>query len=488
MLWLTSCTVVIILALSSVVLWRAYEFTPTYAPTVSDLPTPIIDSTAAAARLAEAISFRTISYRDPALVDSSSFKQFHRFLTDNYPAFNAVAVQLTVADLSLLYMWEGTDPSLDPLLLAGHLDVTPAETVEQWSTDPFQGAVTDEFVQGRGAIDNKAGVVGIMEAMELLAESGFSPTRTIYLSFGHDEEIGGHQGADAVTRHLEKSGVSVYAVIDEGGIIAHDVLDAVTTPIALVGVAEKGSVNLKLTVENQGGHSSAPPPETSIEVLGAAISKVAAMESQPEITPPVSTFLDAAGPLFPFSQRIFLANRWLFGKLVIQSLLEAPHTAAMVQTSITTTMISGGEAANVLPSSAEAIVNVRLLTGDSSLEAIERIREAIADDRVIISLATDPVEPSGVSPATGSVYEMIKQSIGALSTSRIVVTPYLFVAGSDSKHYGKLSENVYRFSGLQLSGDDLSRIHGVDERVSIASLASAINFYYTFTALATGEN
>lgn len=472
------------LVLLAILLWRAYQFVPDYVEMKPETPRARFDSSAAASRLSRAISFRTITRRDQAKLDSSSFFQFHQFLQEEYREFNAVAERETIAELSLLYRWEGTDSSLDPLLLAGHLDVTPIEAPDTWSTPPFEGVVSNGFIRGRGAIDNKGGVIAIMEAMELMAASGHEPERTIYLAFGHDEETGGHRGARSITDHLQSQGIELYAVIDEGGIIASDVLDDVKVPVALVGIAEKGSVNLRLSVSDQGGHSSAPPEETSIEVLGKAVSRVAELDSDTEITGPVRLFLDSIGPLFPFGQRIFLANRWLFGRLVTESLLDSPHTAAMVQTSITTTMISGGNSANVLPATAEAIVNIRLLPGDSTRDAIARIREAIDDPRVDIVTVSNAVEASKVSPAQGPVYSQLEQAIGGLTGSRTVLAPYLFVAGSDSKHYGNLTGHTYRFSGLQLSGDELKTIHGPDERLSIESLASAINFYYSFSMLA----
>lgn len=469
----------VLIGVVAVISWNTVNFVPEY-PALSQVPAANIDTTHAVDRLSAAVQIPTISERDAALTDSAAFVRMHAFLEDSYPAFSNVAERILVSDLSILYRWEGSDSVLQPILLSGHLDVTRVENADRWKHDPFSGTIDSGHIWGRGAIDNKAGVVAMMEAVELLAADGYIPERTVYLSFGHDEETGGSRGAAEVTRYLSEMDQKMHVVIDEGGVIARDAMDGLDVPIALIGIAEKGSFNLELSVVDHTGHSAAPPEETSIEILSQAISAAANVRLQSRITDPVSQFLQSIGPLLPLTKRLALSNRWLFDRLVVNQLLGQRHTAAMVQTSSSTTMVSGGVVPNVLPEAATAVINFRLLPGDDTIEITRQVVDAIADPRVNVAPVGKAFTSSAISSTSNDIYGRLESIASGLSEKPIVVAPYLFVAGSDSKYYSQLSPNVYRFSGLDLTGDELKSIHGVNERVSASSLATAIQFYYQF--------
>jgi carboxypeptidase PM20D1 len=218
-------------------------------------------SAEAGERLAGAIRIPTISHDAPTAFDPRPFQALHSYLKEQFPRVHSHLTREIVGTNSLLYTWRGSNPALKPILLMGHLDVVPVEpgTEEDWQEPPFSGRIADGFIWGRGAIDNKLTVLGTMEAVEMLLGRGFRPARGVYLAYGQDEEVGGQGGAQQIAALLKQRGVELEMVLDEGGVIGDGLLPGITTPTALVGIAEKGFVSVELSTGTAGGHSSVPP-------------------------------------------------------------------------------------------------------------------------------------------------------------------------------------------------------------------------------------
>ncbi len=268
------------------------------------------------------------------------------------------------------------------------MDVVPVEpgSAGAWQHPPFSGAIADGFVWGRGTLDDKVSVLATLEAIELLLADGFTPERTIYLAFGHDEEIDGRHGAAAIAAVLAERGVRLGFTLDEGGIIAHDIVPGVAPPVALIGVAEKGYLSLKLSVEAEDcGHSSMPPRTTVIGRLAGAIHRLESNPMAANLAPSMIDMFDQLADEMPFMLGLAVSNRWLFAPLVESRLSESPSSDAAIRTTTAVTMFNAGVKANVLPCAAEAVVNFRILSSDSVASVTEHVRQVIDDPVIEIS-------------------------------------------------------------------------------------------------------
>jgi carboxypeptidase PM20D1 len=433
----------------------------------------------AAERLAGALRIRTISHENLAAFDADAFGAFHAYLQGAFPRVHAQLRREVVATHSLLYTWQGSDRSLDPILLMGHLDVVPVEpgTEMKWSEDPFGGRIADGFIWGRGAIDNKSAVVGTLEATEMLLREGFRPARTVYLAFGHDEEVGGSGGARAIAALLRRRGVRLEMVLDEGGVIGERVLPGISAPLAMVGIAEKGFLSVELSTRTTGGHSSLPPPQSAVGILSAAIARLEASPMPARLEGPTRQLFERAAPQLPFAQRAVFANLWLTRPLVTGKLERSPTTNAMVRTTTAATIFQAGTKDNVLPSHARAVVNFRILPGDSLAGVLGHVRSAIDDGRVDVRPAGHfSAEPSPVSSTGSESFQKIEKTILSLAPDAIVA-PYLVVVVTDARYFADLSKNLFRFLPLRLTSQDLARMHGTDERISIRNYETAIRIY-----------
>ncbi len=437
-----------------------------------------VDGQRVAEELSQALRFRTISHEDPEQFDVDEFLALHEFLESTYPKVHASLNLEKVNDFSLLYTWRGSDPSLEPALLMAHIDVVPVEpgTEGDWTHPAYSGTIADGFVWGRGAMDNKHCVVTILHAVENLLSQGYQPRRTLYLAFGHDEEVGGENGARKIAEKLASQNVKLDFVLDEGGAVADGSMVGLSNPIAAVSIAEKGFVNLELTVEVDGGHSSVPPKNTAVGILGKAISELEENQVPGGLRPPVTDMLAYMGPEMPFSRKMVFANLWLFGRVVEGFFGESPITNAMSRTTTAATIIHAGVKANVLPSTGRAVVNFRILPGDTVESVTEHVRNTINDDRVVVSVL-DPVQnPSPVSSLERPAWTTLQKTIRELFPDAVVV-PSLLVGGSDSKHFAPLTQSVYRFAGVRMGSDSLSRAHGTDERLSLENVEQLTRFF-----------
>ena len=305
----------------------------------------------AAERLAGAIRLRTISPEDPAAFNATPFRDLHAYLRASFPRLHTELQREVVGEHSLLFTWQGSDPRLRPMLLAGHLDVVPVEdgTQNQWQQEPFSGLISDGFIWGRGAIDNKSTVIGTLEAVEMLLAEGVRPTRTVYLAFGHDEEVGGTHGAREIAALLKSRGVALDMVLDEGGVISDGVLPGVAAPVALVGVAEKGFVTIELSTRVTGRHSSMPPRQSAVGILSAAIAKLENHQMPARMEGATEQLFETIGPEFPAVHRAVFANLWLTRPVVLRTLEKTPSTNAMVRTTTAPTIFRAGTKDNRAP-------------------------------------------------------------------------------------------------------------------------------------------
>lgn len=437
-----------------------------------------------AQRLAVAIRFPTIS-DTRAVFPAQAFYDLHEHLRVSFPQVHESLVRINVSNYSLLYTWKGSSPELPAILLAAHLDVVPPES-KQWQYAPFDGVVDEHYIHGRGTLDDKVSVVGILEAVEQLLRQGFRPERTVYLAFGHDEELGGYKGAAAIAELLSAQGVALEATIDEGLVITEGVLDGIDSPLALVGIAEKGMMNVELVARSEGGHSSMPPKNTAVGILSRA---VVAIESNPmpaSIDGTVSEMFSYVGPEFGFAKKLVMANLWLFAPLVRGNLSESAATDALLRTTTAPTMLESGVKSNVLPQEAQAVVNFRIKPGDTGQDVLDHLSSVISDKRVELR-SLERIDPISASSSESRIFETIVRSIRQVDPE-ILVAPGLMLALTDSRHYAPLSENIYRFTALRMGPADLLRLHGRDERITISNYAEVVAFNLLFIEGAAGAS
>ncbi len=463
----------LLLLLSGVVLFRTFTFKSRQLPRVVADPVEL-DTESLARRFSEALRLRTVSHEDPGRMDEAEFRRMHDFLQSSFPRVHSELKREVVNGYSLLYTWQGKDSTLAPVVLMGHMDVVPVEDETVWSHNPFGGEIAGGYIWGRGALDDKVNVTSILEAVERLLSEGFQPRRSVLLVFGHDEEIGGN-GARAVAALLKERGVRAEMVLDEGNAVVAGVIPGLARRVALIGVAEKGSASIRLTVAGTGGHSSMPPDQTSIGILSKALTRLEESQMPARIDGITKEFFSYIGPEMGFANRLALSNLWLFAPVVKRRLLAAPATAASLRTTTAITMISGGVKENVLPGAATATVNFRVLPGDTVESVHEHVRRAVSDQRVTISVVANS-QPSPISPADSEPFRILHKSIAQIFPDA-VIAPALVLGATDSRHFTSLSQNVYRFSPLNIDSAQISSIHGVDERIAVENYVDCVRFY-----------
>jgi carboxypeptidase PM20D1 len=425
------------------------------------------------------LRFPTISQPDEAALDVAAFEGFAAALPGLYPALHAALEREVVADHSLLYRWRGASDS-SPAVLMAHYDVVPA-TDDGWQHPPFAAVTTGEGAErvlwGRGTLDDKGALVAILEAVERLIASGYTPEHDVYLSFGHNEETAG-EGAIAVASLLASRGIRPALVLDEGGAIVDGVFPTVTVPAAVVGLAEKGLVNLLLSVEQPGGHSSTPPRSTATTRLARAVTRLAARQYPARFSPTNLEMIrtlgaHATGPLRMIFRAATVTRPVL--QLVFSRLSE--ETSAMVRTTLAVTRLSGSAAANVLAERATATVNIRVAVGSTVAEAVDHVRRAVRDDAVRLEVL-EASEPSPVSPTSGRAWNLLSAAI--LETHpRVVVTPYIQLGASDSRRFTGISDHVYRFTPFEMSKEERATLHAMNERIHVDTWLRGIDFYAT---------
>lgn len=467
------------LALIAVIGVNTLRISSPNGTSVADALDLSLDAEAAARRLAEMTRFRTISYGPDTPVEADAFLNFHAYLESTYPRAHEILGREVIGDYSLLYTWRGTDPALAPILFMAHMDVVPVEpgTRQDWTHPPFAGTIADGFVWGRGTLDMKVSLGGIMEAVEYLVAQGFKPTRTIYLAFSHDEEHAGPNGTVAIVRTLRDRGIRLLFTMDEGMPITQGIVPGVERPVALIGLAEKGRVTLEITANGEGGHSALPPILTAVGKLGAALHRLESNQMPRRLHPLTAEMLTKLAPEMPLSRRLVIANKWLFGPVLLSILEKSPAGNASIRTTTAPTIIEGGVKSNVLPTEAKAVVDFRILPGDTVASVIEHVRNTIDDTEIAIDeIGNKGSDPTPVSDSGAASYSVIRQTIRQVMPD-VVVAPGLVIGRTDSHQYRDIADSSYRFLPMRLGKEDLARIHGTDERIGVANYLEIIRFY-----------
>lgn len=465
-----------VIVLTGIMTWNALR---TESLQLKDIPAPVsieIDEQKVVGRFANALQFETVSVvgREP---NAPAFAAFHSFLMESFPlVFEQLELE-RINEWTLFFTWAGADPALKPVVLMGHQDVVPAENPERWTHPPFSGAIAEDRVWGRGAIDNKNIVMAVLETIELKLREGFVPERTIKLVFGHDEEIGGADGARVVAERLQERGIEPEFVLDEGGFITDDAFP-VGAPIALVGTSEKGYVSLEIVARSQGGHSSAPPAKTAVGIVAKAVSKLQESLFPSAIRGATYDLFAFLTPEMPFSGRLIFSNLWLTEPLIKRMLRDNPQASAMLRTTIAPTMMSGSEADNVLPAEARIVVNFRILPGETTGSVKEHVRRVINDERVEVRpYAKTMVEPSPVSNPGSDAFRTVQSAVQQTFPD-VIVAPFLMIAATDSRHFTGVSSNVFRFSPVHLTPAEGASFHAIDEHLTAETYVNMIRFYY----------
>lgn len=432
----------------------------------------------AAMRLSEAIRFRTVTSSDLSRTDRQEFLSFQAWLTVSYPLCHARMEKETFGPWGVLLRSPGSDPSLKPILLLAHYDVVPADDAELWLFPPFEGRIAEGYVWGRGALDVKNTVVSVMEAAESVFASGIVPERGFIIAFGGDEEIGGEHGAASIGARLAAYGIKPEFAIDEGSVISTDILPFLKRPAGLIGISEKGFLNLRVEMKGRSGHASMPGRSTAAGALARAVVRLESRPFPARMTRVIRLFLRACSPHAPFFLRpAFLLPR-LFWPLIRMFFSRDPRTDALIRTSQAVTMLEASTKENVLPESASAVINIRVLPGQSNASAIARVRKSLAPlgAELCVQHPKQQTEAMAVSPTDVPAYADVVEALRR-SVPEAVPLPFLGTVGTDTSHYAHLTGNIYRLMPLVLDAGELSRVHGVDERISLENLAREILFY-----------
>ena len=431
-------------------------------------------------RLSEIVQIPTTSYEDR--IDTAAFLTFQNYLDSNFTLVDSLLEKKIVNKFSIVYKWPGKNPRLEPILLMGHIDVVPVEkeSWSAWTHPPYSGAISQGFIWGRGTLDDKVSILGVLEAIEILLKENYQPERTVYLACGHDEEISGFNGAQAIARMFIQQGLHFEYVLDEGMVLLEDALPGLSKPVALIGTAEKGYTTLKLTARLlEGGHSSMPPPETAIGILSEAILSLQNNPFPAKIEGPIKTLFEYAGPEMNFPLNTFFANTWLTGSLLKWQLSGKNTTNALIRTTVAPTILRSGLKDNVLPTEATAKINFRIAPNETSESVLNYVKKVINDDRVLVESGDSKFssDPSPISDIYSFGYRVIEKTAHEVFPE-IYVAPTLVLAATDSRHYVEVSKNIYRFVPIRMKQEDTKRIHGIDERIEIENYKNAIRFYH----------
>lgn len=452
---------------------------------VAPLAAIAVDEAGASARLGEAVRLRTISSREDATLNADQFMQFHALLQAKFPKVHATLKREVVADLSLLYTWEGTNPKAEPILFLAHQDVVPVApgTEGDWQVPPFSGEVKDGFIWGRGSWDDKGNLMSQLEAVEMLLASGYKPERTVYFAFGADEEASGVRGAAKIAAVLAERKVHVGFVIDEGLLVLEGVMPGIAKPTALIGVAEKGYMSVVLKMSATPGHSSMPPKKgtSAIGMMSAALKRLDDEQLPGGIRGVAGEMFDTMAPEMGGFSRVALSNLWLFGPVVQKQLEGAASTNAMLRTTTALTIVNAGNKENVVPGRAEATVNFRILPGDTKEQVLEHVRkevtEAVGADKFELLALPGAVDASKVAPTDSAQYRLLNKTVREVFPDALVA-PGLMVAATDSIHYSAISDHIFKFSPIRANSEDLKRFHGTNERLNSKNYVDAIRFYH----------
>jgi len=432
-----------------------------------------VNADEAVQHLAKMIRCKTVTSPDENPTDNHEFEKFRSLLKELYPAVYKTCDVQFIGSTGILYTLKGRNSS-SPVVLMSHYDVVPAEEAA-WDKPAFEGIVKDGVVWGRGTLDTKSTLCGIMEAAESLIMQGFVPENDLYLAFSGDEETSG-ESAPVIVEELCKRGIVPAMVLDEGGAVVKNVFPGVSKPCALVGTAEKGMLTVELSVTSKGGHASAPPPNTPVGILANAVATIEKNPFKAKLILPVAAMFNTLGRHSSFAYKLIFANLWCFKRLLSALCKkQGGELNAMLRTTCAFTMMEGSSAANVIPPVAKMTANLRLIGGDTIDSAIAYLKSLANDERIEFKPLYG-TNPSADSTASGKGWDTLKNAI-MQTWDDALVSPYLMFAATDSRHYCRISDHVYRFSAMALNREEFGTIHGHNERIPCDTLVKVVQFY-----------
>ena len=456
----------------AVIAWRTLRFKPKAQSAISN-ETVSFDKDAAVDALAQLVRCQTVSYNDKALEDNAEFEKLYALLPKLYPRVYEVCQQIAIADRALLFRWPGKQ-SGDPAVLMAHYDVVPVNE-ENWDKPPFCGEIENGILWGRGTLDTKVTFNGVLSAANHLIAESFQPEQDVYFAFSGGEEVNG-KGAPNIVDWFESQGITPGIVVDEGGAVVEHVFPGVSQPCGLIGIAEKGMMNASFRTVSAGGHASAPKPHTPVGVLAAACKKVEDHPFPSHIEGPAAQMFDTLGRHSTLLYRVIFANMWCFGWVLdLLAKTSGGEMNALMRTTVAFTQMEGSSARNVIPPEAKMVANMRLNPADSVASALAYLKKTVKDEAVEIS-ALESFEPSRVSRTDCEAWEKVSAAV-AETWPGCIVAPYLMVQCSDSRHYGRISDKVYRFSAMALTAEERATIHGNNERIPVETVGKAVEFY-----------
>ena len=456
----------------AVILIRTLNFKPKAQPETSREEVSF-DKDAAIAALAQLIRCKTISYSDHALEDNAEFEKLINLLPELYPNVFKICSFDRLPDRGLLFKWPGKTPG-DPAIMMAHYDVVPVNE-ENWEKPPFDAIIEDGCMWGRGTLDTKGTFNGVLFAADTLIAQGFQPEHDMYFAFSGGEEVNG-RGAPNIVSWFEERGITPAMVVDEGGAVVENVFPGVKQPCGLIGIAEKGMMNAQFRTVSAGGHASAPKPHTPVGVLSKACTRIEDHPFKAHIEGPAAQMFDTLGRHSTFLYRMIFANMWCFGWVIdLLGKLSGGEMNALVRTTVAFTQMQGSSARNVIPPEAKMVANMRLNPSDSVASALDYLKKTVADEAVEIT-ALESFEPSRISTTDCEGWKKVSAAV-AETWRGCIVSPYLMVQCSDSRHYGRISNHVYRFSAMDLTSAERATIHGNNERIRLETIGKAVEFY-----------
>jgi carboxypeptidase PM20D1 len=469
------CVLAVIVVLGAVIAIRTMTFTSKQLPAGSKVDYKI-DNNAAAQRLSGSIQFKTVFNEDKSKVDYGPFAKQQEYLAKTFPLVYSTLDVKVINDYGLLYTWKGSDSSKKPILLLAHQDVVPASD-EGWKYPPFSGAIADGYIWGRGTLDDKSTLLSMLEAIDYLIQQGYQPSRTVCLASGFDEEITGKEGAGKIAQYLKDNGKDFEMITDEGFLLISGAVPGIKGPVALVGTAEKGYLNLELAAESQGGHSSMPPRQTTAGIVAAAVDKLEKNPFPAKLTGgPAGQMFEYLGPEMSTLYKTIFANTWLLDG-VIQGILSAsPSTDATLRTTTAPTMLKGSDRENVLPKRSWAVVNFRLFPGETIESVKQRVIKVIDDPRVTVKVYGEGNEASPVSGTDTNAFKTFSRTIRDVFPEA-VIAPGMTNSASDATRYIGLSPNILRFLPQRFTDEELVLLHGTNERITVDNYGEMIDFY-----------
>ncbi len=469
---MTGILIGVIAAFAAVILVRTLRFKPKAQPEISNEEISF-DKEQCVDALAQLVRCKTISYNDHSLEDDAEFEKLYALLPKLYPNVYGVCETISIPDRALLFRWPGKQHG-DPAVLMAHYDVVPVNE-ENWDKPPFAAIIENGVLWGRGTLDTKVTFNGVLSAANHLIAQGFQPERDIYFAFSGGEEVNG-KGAPNIVDWFEKNGITPAMVVDEGGAVVENVFPGVKQPCGLIGIAEKGMMNAQFRTLSAGGHASAPKPHTPVGVLSAACKKVEDHPFPCHMAGPASQMFDTLGRHSTFLYRMIFANMWCFGWVIdLLGKTSGGEMNALVRTTVAFTQMEGSSARNVIPPEAKMVANMRLNPSDTVAGALAYLKKVVDDETVEIT-ALESFEPSRVSRTDCEGWDMVSAAV-AETWRGCIVSPYLMVQCSDSRHWGRISDRVYRFSAMALSSEERATIHGNNERIPLDTVSKAVEFY-----------